>query len=122
MGDLLLLGPKGEKFALDLLRKRGHRLLQRNYRCSSGEIDLITWDRGVLVFSEVRVRAEDNPVGPVASVDVAKQTRIVRAAHSYLARRCGKRKPPPCRFDIVWMCAQGAEITASGVIEHAFGM
>lgn len=122
MADLHQLGPKGEAYALALLKKRGHRLLQRNFRCPPGEIDLITWDAGTLVFTEVRVRSERDPVGAAASVDAEKQLRVTRAARWYLARRCGRKAPPPCRFDIVWLQARRSEITASGVIENAFGM
>ena len=50
MADIHELGPKGEAYALKLLKKRGHRLLQRNFSCPRGELDLITWHRGTLVF------------------------------------------------------------------------
>ncbi|MBI3829454.1 MAG: YraN family protein [Planctomycetes bacterium] len=122
MGDLHKLGPKGEEYALGMLRKRGHRLLQRNFRCPPGEIDLITWHRKTLVFTEVRARSERAPANPVETVTPEKQTRIVRAARWYLARWCGKKEPPAFRFDIVWLTAKDAEITAGGVIEGAFGM
>lgn len=122
MADLQKLGPKGENYALDMLRKRGHTLLQRNFRCPPGEIDLITWHMETLVFTEVRARSENDPANPAETVTPEKQARIVRAARWYLARRCGKKDPPPCRFDIVWLTARGTEITKAGVIEGAFGM
>lgn len=122
MGDLHQLGPRGETFALNMLRKRGHRLLQRNFRCPPGEIDLITWHKDTLVFTEVRARAESPDSSPAETVTPEKQARIVRAARWYLARRCGKKDPPPFRFDIVWLNAQGPEISGGGVIEGAFGM
>lgn len=122
MGDLHALGPKGESYALELLRRRGHRLLQRNFRCPQGEIDLITWHAGTLVFTEVKARAEDDARHPAESVTESKRRRISKAARRYLAQRCRKKAPPPSRFDIVWVTAKGAEISGGGVIEGAFEM
>ncbi|MCZ7644917.1 MAG: YraN family protein [Planctomycetota bacterium] len=121
MGDLHRLGPKGEDFALKLLKKRGHKLLERNFRCAQGELDLVTWHRGTLVFVEVRARDEKDPAHPAETVTPAKQKKVVRAAHWYLARRAGDREPPPCRFDVVWVTARDGAILDGGVIEGAFG-
>lgn len=120
MGDLKKLGPKGEDFALALLRRRGHRLLERNFRCPQGELDLITWHKRILVFTEVRARRPNAYQHPVESIGPEKQRRLVRAAQWYLAKRAQKKAPPICRFDVVWLVVEDEKVTESGVIEGAF--
>jgi len=120
VGDLDKLGPRGEAYALRMLERRGHRLLERNYRCPQGELDLVTWHRDTLVFVEVRARTKHTARHPAESVTPAKQQRVVRAAKWYLSKRQKKGPPPPCRFDVVWLVAQGQEIVDGDVMEGAF--
>jgi putative endonuclease len=98
-------GQEGEDRALRHLQRQGLKLVERNYRIGggprrpAGEIDLILRERdGTLVFVEVRSRATAGHGGAAASIDAAKQRRIVRAAQHYLARFA---TPPACRFDVV---------------------
>lgn len=93
-----LHGQAGEDRALEYLSGRGLKLVERNFRCKVGEIDLVMQDRGSLVFVEVRRRASLAHGGALASVTPAKQRRMVRAAQFYLQRY---RHVPPCRFDVV---------------------
>ncbi len=90
-------GTLAETLAADYLQARGMRLLERNYRCRLGEIDLILADGSALVFVEVRLRRNPGYGGAAASITAAKRQRIVRAARHYLA---GKPEPL-CRFDVV---------------------
>jgi putative endonuclease len=88
-------GNAGEDEALAHLQRHGLVLVERNFRCKGGEIDLIMRDGAGLVFVEVRQRLFG---GAVASVTPAKQRRLIHAAQFYLLRI----KPlPPCRFDLV---------------------
>jgi putative endonuclease len=92
------LGLQGENRALDHLRQHGLTLVERNFLCKGGEIDLIMRDGAHLVFVEVRRRADSRHGGAAASITPAKQQRLIRAAQYYLLRL----KPlPPCRFDVV---------------------
>ena len=100
-----ITGRTGEALAERYLQKRGLRILERNYRVArgrsrhGGEIDLVALDTdGTLVFVEVRVRRGDMGGGAAASVDPAKQARLVYAARTYLA---DLSRVPPCRFDVV---------------------
>lgn len=120
MGDLHKLGPKGEDYALRLLQQRGHRLLERNFRCPQGELDLVTWHHDTLVFVEVRARAEHPHRHPAETVTPAKRRRMVRAATWYLTKRLKQGRPPACRFDVVWLTARGPEIVDGDVMEGAF--
>lgn len=97
------LGARGEALAVKALRRKGHRILRRNYRCPAGEIDLITSDADELVFVEVKTRVSDEHQDPLETVSPAKWRRIEGAARFFLARHV--RGDPPCRFDrvtIVW--------------------
>lgn len=91
-------GDAGEERALRYLEKQGLKLVERNFRCKGGEIDLVMQDGAALVFVEVRKRAGTGFGGAAASVTSRKQGRLVIAAQTFLQRY---RMPPPCRFDVV---------------------
>ena len=91
-------GQGWEQRALAHLAAHGLRLVESNYRCKSGEIDLILRDGEALVFVEVRQREAGTHGGAAASITPAKIRRLVRAAQTYLQRF---PKVPPCRFDVV---------------------
>lgn len=92
------LGRLGEDRALAHLSAQGLVLVERNFLCKGGEIDLIMRERAVLVFVEVRRRAAGGLVGAAASITAAKRRRLLNAAQYYLLRH---PSPPPCRFDLV---------------------
>jgi putative endonuclease len=89
-------GARAEDLCAGLLRAAGLRLLERNWRCRHGEIDLIAEERGTLVFAEVRRRSGAHFGGAGESVTAAKRRRLLAAARLYLARRPER----PCRFDV----------------------
>ncbi|WP_188422272.1 YraN family protein [Oxalicibacterium solurbis] len=91
-------GQRGEDAACDYLRQRGLALVERNFRCKGGEIDLVMQEGDVLVFVEVRLRADRSHGGAAASVTPAKQRKLILAAQHYLQRY---RMPPACRFDVI---------------------
>lgn len=92
-------GRWAEDEAARYLADQGLDLLTRNFRCRSGEIDLVMQDGRTLVFVEVRLRRDDRFGGALHSVTVAKQRRLHRAAGAYLARhRAGQAT---CRFDVL---------------------
>ncbi|NHZ89686.1 YraN family protein [Massilia sp. CCM 8733] len=91
-------GQQWEQKALDYLTSQGLRLVEANYRCRGGEIDLILRHGEELVFVEVRQRASSSHGGAAASITPAKIGRMVRAAQTYLLRFA---QVPPCRFDVI---------------------
>ncbi len=97
-----LSGAEAERAASRLLQDRGHRILERNFRSSAGEIDLITMDGDTLCFVEVKARFDPRYGGAAAAVDRRKRARLVRAAEAFLIGR-GRptRLDGPCRFDVV---------------------
>jgi putative endonuclease len=90
-------GAAAEDLAAAFLRGRGLAIVERNFRCKGGEIDLVARDGPTLVFVEVRLRRSDRHGGAAASVDGAKQRRILHAARVYLAAH----GDAPCRCDVV---------------------
>ena len=92
------IGDAGEERALAHLQQHGLRLVERNFCCKGGELDLIMQLAATLVFVEVRSRATADFGGAAASITRSKQARLILAAKIYLQRY---RHPPPCRFDVV---------------------
>lgn len=90
-------GRAAEQLVAAFLETRGLVILERNFRCRAGEVDLIARDGGTLVFVEVRLRAGGTFGGAAASVDARKQAKVLRAARYYLANR----PEQPCRCDVV---------------------
>jgi putative endonuclease len=92
-------GAWAEQQALAHLERAGLRLLERNFRCRLGELDLVMADGPVLVFVEVRFRASTRYGAGFETVTPAKQRKLLRAAGAYLARH--KAGNAACRFDVV---------------------
>lgn len=91
-------GACAEQLAALFLQQQGLKLLQQNYRCRYGEIDLILQDGDTLVFAEVRLRSRNDFGGAAASIDARKQARLAHTAQHFLATL---KRIPPCRFDAV---------------------
>ena len=93
------LGAAAEARAAEFLARKAYRIVDRNWTCKGGEIDLVCLDGdGTLVFVEVRSRSDERFGGAASSVGSAKRRRLVFAATHYLRRL---PSPPPCRFDVV---------------------
>ena len=97
-GARSVAGAHAEDLAAAFLAARGLTIVERNFRCRLGELDLIARDGKTLVFVEVRLRTRRDFGGAAASITAAKRARIAAAAGLYLARM---PRPPPCRFDAV---------------------
>lgn len=96
--DKQRIGDAGEEQALIYLQQHRLILVERNFRCTGGEIDLVMRTDTVLVFVEVRQRAIGRHGTATDSITRSKQRRLIVAAHQYLQRY---RHPPACRFDVV---------------------
>ncbi|GGO82555.1 UPF0102 protein [Marinobacterium nitratireducens] len=103
-------GRAAEDRALQWLLQQGLRLIERNYRCRLGEIDLIMEDRDCLVFVEVRKRGHGSRVSAEASVDARKQQKLIHAANLYLSRY-PRRASQPCRFDLIALASDSERAT-----------
>lgn len=108
-------GALAEQLAAQYLQQQGLKLLQTNYSCRYGEIDLILQDGDIHVFAEVRLRSSTAFGGAAASIDARKQAKLLRTAQHYLTRF---KNIPPCRFDAVLM--QTTDINKIEWIKNAF--
>ncbi len=94
------IGEQTEQLACQHLQRHGLRLIDKNYRCRLGEIDLIMQDVDSLVFVEVRYRRSAYFGSAEATVDLRKQKKLVKTAMYYLMwHKVSERTP--CRFDVV---------------------
>ena len=95
-------GQQAENTACAFLQQRGMSLIEKNYRCRSGEIDLIMRDGRQLVFVEVRYRRSQAYGGPIESIDHRKRLKLIATAKHYLLV---KKVRSAARFDIVGISA-----------------
>jgi putative endonuclease len=114
-----LLGKEGERIAERFLLKKGYRLVERNYRCAAGEIDLIVLDRRVVVFVEVKTRTGDGFGTPLEAVEFRKQQKMIQAAQYFLAHKGLQQRD--ARFDVVGISWPGREPSVEH-IENAFDL
>lgn len=97
------------------MRKKGYQILEQNFRCRQGEIDIIAEDQGCLVFVEVKYRRDDSCGHPAEAVDRRKQQKLYHTARYYLYRK-GYGEDMACRFDVIAVYGDGRVIQ----IEQAF--
>jgi putative endonuclease len=98
-------GGRFEELALGWLQAQGLHLVQRNYRCKCGEIDLVMREREVLVFVEVRFRGSSSQVPACETVDFRKQRKLLRTARHFLLSNTALAEVP-CRFDVLGISAE----------------
>lgn len=98
-------GASGENAACEALIKAGLTILARNYRRSTGEIDIIAKDKRTIAFIEVKKRSTLRFGRPAEAVDRAKQMHILRTAMIYLAEN--GLEDAPVRFDVVEVLPTG---------------
>ncbi|MBO4419504.1 MAG: YraN family protein [Oscillospiraceae bacterium] len=108
-------GAWGESLAAKFLKKKGYRILARNYSCRFGEIDLIVADRAYLVFVEVKLRKSDVIARAAEFVDFRKQNRLRTTAELWLSQHETDLQP---RFDVVEIYAPQGEQTKNPAIHH----
>lgn len=101
-------GARYEQLAAEYLESMGHCILERNFRCRQGEIDLISQDGNYLVFTEVKYRASSRYGEPLEAVTPKKQHIISKVA-SYYCMKMHKNDSTPCRFDVI--AVEGEKIT-----------
>jgi putative endonuclease len=96
-------GAFAEGDATQLLVDAGYRIVERNYRCKAGELDIVARDGDVLVFIEVRSRSDDDHGNAFEMIRRTKQRRVIRVARYYLEAVAPDFEQ--CRFDIVAITA-----------------
>ncbi|MGZ8258446.1 MAG: YraN family protein [Methylotenera sp.] len=107
-------GNAAEQIAATFLQQKGLILVEKNFRCIYGEIDLIMREAKTLVFIEVRLRSNANFGGAAMSINQSKQQKLTRTAERYLQIHGNSA----CRFDAILM--QSTDINAVEWIQNAF--
>ena len=116
------LGTFGEERAADFLKKHAYRIIARNFKCKTGEIDIIAEKDEYVIFAEVKLRKNRDFGEAREFVTPAKQRRVIRAAQYWMALRRCARQP---RFDVIEVYAPEGRLTPSPEIihiENAYGI
>ena len=117
-------GDYTEGLACQYLENKGFKLIERNFNCRLGEIDLIMQDNDVLVFVEVRYRRNNDFGSAADSITNNKQSKLIKAASVYLQQHTNLNKYP-ARFDVVSITGSIETSNLKNInfdwIENAFG-
>lgn len=107
------IGSAFEKQAGEYLKTKGYTIIEYNFCCKSGEIDIVAMDGETLVFCEVKYRSNDRKGTPFEAVTIYKQKKICKTALYYITKH--QIVDVPCRFDVVGITGDKIEI-----IQNAF--
>lgn len=113
----LILGQEGERLAEQYLKRKGYKLVERNYRCVAGEVDLIALDRRVIVFVEVKTRTDHQFGTPLEAVESRKQRKMIQAAQFFLTEK--RLHDREARFDVIGISWPGGKPAVEHV-QNAF--
>ena len=114
-----MLGPVGENKAAGYLKRKGYKILDRNFRCRMGEIDIVAQKDGYVVFVEVKARKDASFAEAREFVTYAKQQRILKTAMFWLHEHDSQFQP---RFDVIEVYPSGSLLEPYRInhIENAF--
>ncbi len=99
------IGKLAEDKAVSLLKKKGYRIVERNFRTKTGEIDIVAEDRDTLVFVEVRFRKNRSFGTPEETVDPRKIKKIILTANRYISMK--NLSGRDIRFDVIAVDEEG---------------
>ena len=117
-------GQYTESLACEYLENKGFKLIEKNFTCRLGEIDLIMKDNNSIVFVEVRYRRSINFGSGIESITTSKQKKLIKTASLYLQQH-DKLNKYPSRFDIVSITGNIETSNLNNIdfywVENAFG-
>ena len=118
----LILGAAGEQAAAEWYETAGYQVVDRNWRCRDGELDLVAVKGGTAVFCEVKTRLGTGYGAPFEAVTATKQRRLRRLATLWLAARRAAGGAPfaELRFDVASVTPGLSGVLTVDVIEAAF--
>jgi putative endonuclease len=118
MGNNKILGAFGEGLACEHLAECGYRVLERNFSCKIGEVDIIAIQGDTVVFIEVKTRSSERFGLPSEAVSIGKQKKIVGTALYYL--QSNKLLDYMCRFDVIEIIVDEENKYQINIIKDAF--
>ncbi|MBI5213025.1 MAG: YraN family protein [Nitrospirae bacterium] len=107
-------GNEGEDIAADFLKKKGYKIIQRNYKTPLGEADIIVKDNNTIVFVEVKARTGDAFGQPFEAVNYRKQEKFKKIALYYLKHN---KSEMPVRFDVVSILSKKGKNEINHIME-----
>ncbi|GFE57796.1 YraN family protein [Geobacter sp. AOG1] len=114
------VGERGEGIAVAYLRGQRFAILERNFRCKGGEVDIVARDGGTIVFVEVKSRRSESYGPPQLSVTPFKQRQISKAALTWLAKN--HRHDVNARFDVIAILLLDHQVPVIDHIRNAFDL
>jgi putative endonuclease len=114
----LSLGERGEAVACGFLEEQGYKILEKNFKCKLGEIDVVARRRGRLAFIEIKTRTSAKFGTPQEAVDLRKQEKIFKVAQWYLKEK--KLSKSPVAFDVVSILWQEGQAPKIHLLPDAF--
>lgn len=118
MAQHLMTGELGEKEAAKHLQVNGYCIIERNFKCKLGEIDIIAKDNNTIVFTEVKTRKNNSYGTPGQAVSIKKQKKIINTALYYL--KTNNKFNENVRFDIVEVWLNQGVLKNINIIPNAF--
>lgn len=112
-------GKAGEAHVAKLLKRKGFRIVEKNYRCRFGEIDIIAEDGKYIAFVEVKTREKGGLLSPFEAITPAKRQRLILTAQNYLSSHPVSAQP---RFDAAAVYTEKGKIVGEEYLENAFGL
>lgn len=112
------LGRRGEELAVGFLKKRGYKIIERNYRCRRGEIDIVAQDKKEIVFIEVKTRRSLRYGLPEEAISFYKREHIIKVGLIYLQQH--RLEEVNARFDVVSISMEGEKVKEIRLIKNAF--
>lgn len=118
MAQHLEIGKLGEREATKYLKKNNYKIIELNFSCKIGEIDIIAYHKSTIVFVEVKTRKNNTYGTPAQAVNKSKQKRIIKTALYYLQLK--NKYNENIRFDIVEVWQSDKVIKDINIIPNAF--
>ncbi len=103
------IGSEYENMAVEYLKNHGYKIIERNFYCKQGEIDIIAKNENYLVFVEVKYRRGQDKGHPVDAVNYKKQNRIIKSAKYYMYKN-NIKEGQGVRFDVVAILGENIEL------------
>lgn len=116
--NLNKIGTLGENTTVKYLKKNGYKIIDRNYSCRFGEIDIIARQNEYIAFVEVKARGKDALFSPIQAVTFSKQKKIKYTAELYLSENDLNNLQP--RFDVAEIFVNNNKVDKINYIENAF--
>ncbi|BCJ95082.1 UPF0102 protein [Anaerocolumna cellulosilytica] len=107
-----VIGKQYEDKAKDFLVEKDFVIAEQNFKCRTGEIDIIAWNKNYLVFVEVKYRSTKGMGLPEEAVNFYKQKKITETARYYMHKK-GISVETPCRFDVVSILGEDIQLISN---------